>query len=82
MRKNGEGTMETLSVSKFKATCLSVLEEVKTKKKRVRITKRGKPIAEIVPVNTKEKDIPLKGTVTFIGDIVSPVAEDDWEVQK
>jgi prevent-host-death family protein len=74
--------METLSVSRFKATCLSVLEEVKTKKKRVRITKRGKPIAEIVPVSTKEKDIPLKGTVTFIGDIVSPVDEDDWEVQK
>jgi hypothetical protein len=42
--QKGEGTMETLSVSRFKATCLSVLEEVKTKKKRVRITKRGKPI--------------------------------------
>jgi prevent-host-death family protein len=69
-------------VSRFKATCLSVLEEVKTKKKRVRITKRGKPIAEIVPVNTKEEDIPLKSTVTFIGDIVSPVDEEDWEVQK
>jgi prevent-host-death family protein len=77
-----EETMETLSVSKFKATCLSVLEEVKTKKKRVCITKRGEPIAEIVPVNTKEKKVPLKGCVTFIGDIVSPVAEDDWEVQK
>ena len=75
-------TMKTLSVSKFKATCLSVLEEVKTKKKRVCITKRGEPIAEIVPVNTKEKKVPLKGCVTFIGDIVSPVAEDEWEVQK
>jgi len=77
-----EEAMETLSVSKFKATCLSVLEEVKTKKKRIRITKRGKPIAEIVPVNTKEKDVPLKAAVTFIGDIVSPVAEDEWEAQK
>jgi prevent-host-death family protein len=74
--------METLSVSKFKATCLSVLEQVKTKKKKVCITKRGVPIAEIVPVNTKEENIPLKGCVTFIGDIVSPVAEDEWEVQK
>ena len=55
-----EGTMETLTVSKFKATCLSVLEEVKTKKKKVRITKRGVPIAEIVPVNGKGK-----GAVTF-----------------
>ncbi len=74
--------METLSVSKFKATCLSVLEQVKTKKKRVRITKRGVPIAEIVPVNTKEKIVPLKAAVTFMGDIVSPVAQEDWEAQK
>jgi prevent-host-death family protein len=77
--------METLSVSKFKATCLSVLEQVKTKRKKVRITKRGVPIAEIVPVNGvngKEKKASLKGCVTFIGDIVSPVAEDEWEVQK
>jgi prevent-host-death family protein len=74
--------METLSVSKFKATCLSVLEQVKTKKKKVRITKRGVPIAEIVPVNGKEKGVSLKGCVTFMGDIVSPVAEDEWEVLK
>lgn len=74
--------METLSVSKFKATCLAVLEEVKKKKKRVLITKRGEPIAEIVPVNGKKEEIPLKETVTFIGDIVSPVAEDEWEVTK
>jgi len=77
-----EDDMETLSVSKFKATCLSVIEQVKTKKKRVRITKRGVPIAEIVPVDAKAKVVPLKATVTFIGDIVSPVAEDDWEAQK
>jgi prevent-host-death family protein len=77
--------METLSVSKFKATCLSVLEQVKTKRKKICITKRGVPIAEIVPVNGaegKEKRVSLKGSVTFMGDIVSPVAEDEWEVQK
>jgi prevent-host-death family protein len=74
--------METLSVSKFKATCLSVLEQVHTKKKKVCITKRGVPIAEIIPVNGKGKGVPLKGCVTFIGDIVSPVAEEEWEVQK
>ena len=74
--------METLSVSKFKATCLSVLEQVKTKKKRVCITKRGVPIAEIVPVDSKAKEVPLKATVTFIGDIVSPVGEGDWEAHK
>jgi prevent-host-death family protein len=77
--------MEILSVSKFKATCLSVLEQVSTKKKRVCITKRGVPIAEIVPVNGvdgKEKRVSLKSCVTFMGDIVSPVAAEEWEVQK
>ena len=71
--------MESLSVSKFKATCLSVLEDVKRQKKRVLITKRGKPIAEIIPVNHEKEDIPLKDTVTYIGDIISPVADNEWE---
>ena len=71
--------MESLSVSKFKATCLSVLEDVKKQRKRVLITKRGKPIAEIIPVNHEKEDIPLKDTVTYIGDIISPVADDEWE---
>ena len=74
--------METLSVSKFKATCLAVLDEVNRKKKKVIITKYGKPIAEIVPVDYDSKDVPLKDTVTYMGDIVSPVAEDEWEVLK
>ena len=72
--------METLSVSKFKATCLSVLEDVKKQKKKILITKRGTPIAQIIPVEHEKKEIPLKETVTHLGDIISPVAEDEWEV--
>lgn len=74
--------METLPVSKFKATCLAVLENVKRQKKRIVITKHGKPIAEIIPIENQKKDIPLKETILFMGDIVSPVAESDWEVLK
>jgi len=74
--------METLSISKFKATCLSVLKDVKERKKRVLITKRGEPIAEIIPADDKKKDVPLKEAVQFMGDIVSPVADEDWEVLK
>jgi prevent-host-death family protein len=74
--------MNSLSVSKFKATCLAVLEEVRTNKKRILITKWGKPIAEVVPVRRNLKRIPLKDTVTFLGDIVSPIAEDDWEAAR
>jgi len=74
--------MESLSVSEFKARCLSVLQDVNTQKKRVVITKRGKPIAEIVPHDAEEKDIPLEDTIVFMGDITSPVATEDWEVLK
>lgn len=74
--------MESLSVSKFKATCLSVLDDVKKQKKRIIITKRGKPIAEVIPYDQGKADIPLKDTVTFMGDIISPVAQKDWEVLK
>lgn len=71
--------MRSLSVSEFKATCLAVLEDVNKHKKRVLITKRGKPIAEIVPCEGTPKRSPLKDSVQFVGDIVSPVAETDWE---
>ncbi len=74
--------MESLSVSEFKAKCLSVLQDVNKQKKRVIITKRGKPIAEVIPHDSEEKDIPLEDTVVFMGDIISPVAEEDWEVLK
>jgi prevent-host-death family protein len=74
--------MESLSVSEFKATCLAVLEDISRQKKRIVITKRGKPIAEVIPFETDQKDVPLKDTVTYMGDIVTPVAEEDWEALK
>ena len=72
--------MESLTVSKFKATCLSILDDVQKQKKRIIITKRGKPIAEVVPYLKTDRKVSLKDSVTFIGDIVSPVAGEDWEV--
>jgi prevent-host-death family protein len=74
--------MESLTVSKFKATALAVVEEVAKSKKRVIITKRGKPIAELIPYDAYEAEtapVPLKDTVAFMGDIISPVATEDWE---
>jgi len=76
--------METIAISKFKATCLAVVKRVKRTGKPIRITKFGKPIAEIVPPTP---DSPKKswlgcgiGTGTIIGDIVGPVSDaDDWE---
>jgi prevent-host-death family protein len=78
--------METLAITKFKANCLALFDEVSQQKKRIVITRHGKPIAEVVPYR-EEKDaaaaeIPLKDTVVSMGDIVSPVAEEEWEASR
>jgi len=41
--------MKEIAISKFKATCLAVLEQVRKTKRPVRITRFGKPIAEVMP---------------------------------
>jgi len=74
--------MESMSASKFKATCLAVLDEVARQKTRIIITKRGKPIAEVIPYEPDLEQMALKDTVTFMGDLISPVALEDWEVLK
>ncbi len=75
--------MEKIPISLFKAKCLRILQEVHDKKKRVIVTKRGKPLAEIMPTDEgTEGKIPLRDTVLYMGDIISPVAEGDWEVLK
>jgi len=74
--------MESISVSKFKATCLAVLEEVARQKTKIIITKRGKPIAEVIPYKPEVEQIALKDTITFMGDLVSPIADEEWEALK
>jgi prevent-host-death family protein len=75
--------METISVSKFKATCLEVLRKVQLTGQPVLITKHGEPVAEIVPPSPKGIHAGwlgfMQGSVKIHGDIVSPMAEDDWE---
>ena len=71
--------MEEIAISKFKATCLAVVEAVAKTKQGVIITKRGKPIAELIPYEAETEPVPLKNTVVFMGDIISPAAAEDWE---
>ena len=75
--------METINVSKFKATCLSLLERVKNTREPILITKKGVPLAKVVPPPDQEKPKAwfggMKGTCELKGDIVSPTDE-GWEV--
>jgi prevent-host-death family protein len=77
--------MEEISISKFKATCLGVLERVRKTKKPIRVTRFGEPVAEVMPPSAKGMKKPelgcMAGTARITGDIVSPASdESDWEV--
>ncbi|HXY48691.1 MAG TPA: type II toxin-antitoxin system Phd/YefM family antitoxin [Terriglobales bacterium] len=69
--------MEEISISEFKAKCLALLEGVRKTKKPLRVTRFGKPVAEIVPPSPEagpdEWIGSMKDTLKILGDIVSPV---------
>ncbi len=75
--------METINASGFKARCLAILDRVQATGERVVILKRGRPVAELLPVSRTHAEYPqleLKGTVIVVGDIVEPaVLEEHWE---
>jgi prevent-host-death family protein len=79
--------MEEITATKFKATSLAVLSRVEKTKKPVRVTRYGKPVAEIVPVKAVEVKRPRKiilgfarGQFEIVGDIVGPTSKwTDWE---
>ncbi len=73
--------MKTMAAGAFKVHCLAVMDEVQSKREAVVITKRGKPVAKLVPVDSKTDDIYgfLKGKGKILGDIVSPVlTPEEW----
>ncbi|MGZ4829385.1 MAG: type II toxin-antitoxin system prevent-host-death family antitoxin [Candidatus Angelobacter sp.] len=70
--------MKESPVSKFKANCSARIEQVRKTRRPIRITRRGKAIAEIVPVPSGKGANwlgSMKGTAEILGDIVSPVID-------
>jgi prevent-host-death family protein len=79
--------MKEVAISEFKAKCLGMLEEVRKTRKPIRVTRFGKPVAEIVPpspkTNSKNWLGCMEGTIRIVGDIVGPVSDwDDWEANR
>lgn len=73
--------MEEIAISEFKAKCLAILDRVEKTKQPIRITRHGKPVAEVIPA-TQVVDRAawigsLKGKIKILGDIVSPVIDLD-----
>jgi prevent-host-death family protein len=77
--------MQEIAISEFKAKCLAVLERVRSTKKPIRVTRFGKPVAEVVPPTSVEERSSwigsMKQSLEIVGDIVSPANEEsEWEV--
>ena len=73
--------MEEIAISQFKAKCLAILAQVEKTKEPIRITRHGKPVAEVIPAaQTVDRAAwigSLKGKIKILGDIVSPVIDLD-----
>lgn len=72
-----------IAAGEFKVKCLQLMDEVSEKHIAITITKRGVPIAKLVPVD----EVPTalfglqKGSVTIQGDIISPIDE-SWDASE
>jgi prevent-host-death family protein len=77
--------MKEVTISEFKAKCFSLLNQVQKTKKPLRVTRFGKPIADIMPTAPQPSRGDwigsMKDTIQILGDIVSPANdEDEWDV--
>jgi prevent-host-death family protein len=73
--------MKKMAAGQFKVHCLAVMDEVQAKRETVVITKHGKPVAKLVPVDKDSDDIYgfLAGKGEITGDVVSPaLSSEEW----
>jgi prevent-host-death family protein len=74
--------MKKIAAGAFKANCLSLMDDVRATKRPLLITKRGKPVAKLVPVEDDMDDFigRLKGVFRVVGEIESPIETPEaWE---
>jgi prevent-host-death family protein len=73
-----------IAAGEFKAKCLALLDEVQQKHEEIVVTKRGKPVARILPIEEEKKPQlfgRMKGTGVILGDIISPSGE-IWDAER
>lgn len=79
--------MKEIAISEFKAKCLGILEEVRKTRKPVRVTRFGKPVAEVVPPSPEKGTGGrlgcMIGTAQILGDIVGSISdESEWNATR
>ncbi len=79
-----EPAPKTVAAAKAKAHLLELLTEVDHDQAEVVITRRGKPVAKLVPYReVNQPDIAgcMKGTFEITGDVIGP-EPDVWEAMQ
>jgi prevent-host-death family protein len=61
-----------MPAGEFKAKCLSVLDQVQRTGKTVVVTKRGRPVAQLMPLSSDHSGS-LLGSVVYEEDLLSPI---------
>jgi prevent-host-death family protein len=74
---------QQIAAGEFKAKCLGLLDQVQKTRQEIVVTKRGKAVAKLVPIEEEKPQIwgRMKGTVKFCGDIISPIDE-EWDAME
>ena len=66
-----------IAAGEFKAKCLHLLDEVQRSRKEILITKRGRPVARLLPADQQPPPIlgRMKDSVQILGDLIAPIDE-------
>ena len=64
-----------MPAGEFKSKCLALLDEVNRTGETIVVTKRGKPVAQLIAVEPPKS---LRGSVLYEGDLISPI-DVEWE---
>ncbi len=72
-----------MPAGEFKQTCLRLLDEVGASGEPIVVTKRGKPVAQLVPVKPERRDDwlgAMRNRGEIVGDLVAPAVETgEWD---
>lgn len=90
MKASSQPEIRIIPAGEFKAKCLRLMDDAVVTQQSFTITKRGKPVGQFVPVQAKERPLPLfvgsSPGIKILGDIISPLPQEwtlpEWAWEK